>query len=774
MAGKDQIDLIKEFKEEQRDNDYIVLTTYCFDPFFFDTYLLNNIRYNNPNAEIIVLIDAEQYGKSYENFTDLSGKNYHLIPIYVNDGVFHPKMFLFLSKLNEKLALYIGSGNLTLPGLTKNAELISKTIYDLDKQYSNIKQLLEFLDGLKNNFIFEKKVVETLENVIEYLLLFSGDEIVNSRFKMLNNLNNGIIPQLIEELETDDFEELVMLAPFLSSRPAVIEELNRALTFKKVTLILPKDNHNLDNVDSYIKFASDNSIELEIKEGEFKEDSARKFHSKILYLKGLKDYLLIGSPNLTISALLETADKGNIEFSILYKDIDADEILSNISANLIKDLDNISCSIKPTFQKYSLLRIYSADYNSDTGYLSIETEKINDDVALNIKVEGGNDINESFKLNDGKIKIKISEGVPKEFEIECCGKRSKRRIFYDRGYFFRNLPRFNNISVNEINSKISSDYTISSQELLTVLMGLAKGFVVKEKVGDDGNEGKHVARESRIREEMPSHVRDLLSYSVKSLTENFNFQSIKKSLDENLDEYHQSKSTSNEYKIYERLNRKITPKKVMNDIKKVNELINYISDNCSDNNEQLIIQSCFIQLFLRFSRENVTLEVLEYLGDVLEDNIKKIKKEQFFEEPSVAFFKDLLAINYLYKYKESYDFANEIFDYNIILKKENYFEIKKYIKGLIEVQFDEREFKDIEFGEYFSELVVYIFNRDNIGDGLKYILTNLKDENEEFSIVLYNLAQKLAHGSDGYPPRFSVGDEFTQFIDELNFNEKMT
>ena len=773
MAKKDHIDLIKEFKEEQRDNDYIVLTTYCFDPFFFDTYLLNKIKYNNPNAEIIVLIDAEQYEKSYENFTDLSGKNYHLIPIYVNKGVFHPKMFLFLSKLNKKLTSYIGSGNLTIPGLTKNAELISKTVYNLDKQYSDINQLLEFLYGLKNNFIFEKKVVETLENVIDYLSLFSEGEVVNSRFKILNNLNKGIIPQLIEELKDDDFEELVLLAPFLSSRPAIIAELHKELTFKKVTLILPKDNHNLGNIDSYIKFTSDNSIEFEIKEGKFKADSSRKFHSKILYLKGLKDYLLIGSPNLTISALLETADKGNIEFSILYKDIDADEILSNVTANLIKNLDSISCSIKPSFQKHSLLKIYSADYNRDTGYLSIETEKIKDNAVLNIKIDGGKDINESFKLNDGKIKIKIVEGIPKEFEIECCDKRSKRRIFNDRGYFFRNLPRFNNISVNEINSKISSDYSISSQELLTVLIGLANGFVVKEKIENNSHERSTVSRESRIRREMPSHVRDLLSYSVRSLTENFNFQFIKKSLDENLYEYHQSKDISNEYNIYERLNRKITPKKIINDIKKVNELITYISDNHSDNNEQLIIQSCFIQLFLRFSRENVTLEVLEYLRDVLEDNIKIIKKDQFSEDSSVSFFKDLLSINYLYKYKESYHFASEIFNYNYILKKENYFEIKKYIKGLIETQFDEREFSDIEFNEYYSELVIYIFDRDSISDSLKYILTNLKNGNEEFNMVLYNLAQKLAHGSNGYPPRFSVGDEFTQFIDELNLKEKM-
>ena len=97
MAKKDRINLINEFKEEQTNNDFIILTTYCFDPIFFDTYLLNKLQYNNPNSEIVILIDAEQYEKSYDNFTDLTGKNYHLIPIYMNK-VFHPKIFLFASK----------------------------------------------------------------------------------------------------------------------------------------------------------------------------------------------------------------------------------------------------------------------------------------------------------------------------------------------------------------------------------------------------------------------------------------------------------------------------------------------------------------------------------------------------------------------------------------------------------------------------------------------------------------------------------------------------
>lgn len=773
MARKDQIDLIKEFRQEQRDNDYILLTTYCFDPFLFDTYLLNNLRWNNPNSEIIVLIDAEQYEKSYENFTDISGKDYHLIPIYVNKGVFHPKMFLFLSTLNEKLTSYIGSSNLTLPGLTKNAELISKTEYDLKEEYSDINQLLEFLNGLKSDFIFERKVLETLENIIQHLSLFEGSEIVNSEFKILTNFNNGIIPQLIQELEINDFEEIIMLAPFLSSKPKILEKLKNSLFFDKATLILPKGNHNLDNVDSYMEFALNNSLDLKIKEGEFLEDSARRFHSKILYLKGSIDYLLIGSPNLTISALLETANKGNLECSILYKDINPDEILKNVNSTLITNIENISCPIKSTFTKYSLLKVFSADYNNDNGYLVIETEKINDVAILTIKIDGSNDINKEFNLDDGKIEIKLTEGIPKEFEIKCGNKCSKRRIFHDRGYFFRNFSRSDHVPIKEVISKFS-DFTINTQELLAVLVGMVK---ISDRADSTENAEKNNPSKLKHRErrEIPSTVRNLLSYTVKSLTDSLNFQIIKKSIES---DDNPNKTLSKEYKVYERLNRKITPKKLINDIKKINELIIYISEKCTDTNEQLIIQSCFIQLFLRLSKNSVTLDVLNDFRSILEDNMRNIKNNHFSEDSSVMFFQFLLTINYLYNDKESYNFASDVFKYYDILTNENYYKIKNYIKGFksqfLKGEFDDKErlFNDKKFSEYFVELAVYIFDSKSIEDGLRYILNNLEYENGEFGLILNNLAHNLIYGSDGYPPLFGVSDEFKQWIEALDCNDK--
>lgn len=64
----------------------------------------------------------------------------------------------------------------------------------------------------------------------------------------------------------------------------------------------------------------------------------------------------------------------------------------------------------------------------------------------------------------------------------------------------------------------------------------------------------------------------------------------------------------------------------------------------------------------------------------------------------------------------------------------------------------------------YVDLCVYIFDRNNIEEGLKYILNNIDKENEELNEVLYRLIQNLIKGSDGYHPRFGVSEEFTKHL----------
>jgi hypothetical protein len=94
MAKTGKINLITEFSEVQEENDIIILTTFKFGPPFFDIFLMNKILENNPSAEIFILMDGNEYTQSYDSFTNHTGRTYHLIPVFCNKGVFHPKLSL--------------------------------------------------------------------------------------------------------------------------------------------------------------------------------------------------------------------------------------------------------------------------------------------------------------------------------------------------------------------------------------------------------------------------------------------------------------------------------------------------------------------------------------------------------------------------------------------------------------------------------------------------------------------------------------------------------
>ena len=134
MAREGTINLITEFAKRQRHNDIIVLTTFCFDPYFFDKFLFHKIRSNNPFSEIIVLVDGQQYAQSMERSTNDTGRNYHLIPIYLPHGVFHPRSSSSAQRKNTA-TVYIGSANLTMAGFTRNAEMVTKMEYPRKRRF---------------------------------------------------------------------------------------------------------------------------------------------------------------------------------------------------------------------------------------------------------------------------------------------------------------------------------------------------------------------------------------------------------------------------------------------------------------------------------------------------------------------------------------------------------------------------------------------------------------------------------------------------------------
>ena len=102
-----------------------LLTTYSFDPIYFEAAHLSTLR-KLGITNVVVLMDASMYDQllsdsnyqchsvSQYNYTLVRKENFH-------SGVFHPKVALLFGE--EEGALIVGSGNLTYSGLVNNDEV---------------------------------------------------------------------------------------------------------------------------------------------------------------------------------------------------------------------------------------------------------------------------------------------------------------------------------------------------------------------------------------------------------------------------------------------------------------------------------------------------------------------------------------------------------------------------------------------------------------------------------------------------------------------------
>ena len=390
MVETNSINLLEKIKT-QKDNELIIFTTFVFDPLFFDSYLLKTIMDKNPKAMILILIDSKTYYQNIKEFTEETGNSYALIPITGN--LFHSKIFLFLSKKQNQV--FLGSHNLTHAGLTHNLELSFESNSDnvIHDCIRYIHTLLETNSPPENPYL---KKINT----------FYDKDIKNS--VLIDNLEKPILEQTINKIVENkkSISEVVIFAPYYSHVDRILDKINTKLNPNLIKLCIQKDNHNLDikNLDRFdnLKYFEINPL-----------NQTRRMHSKFIVFKTKEmDYVLIGSPNCTRPALLETKDNGNFESALLISKNFNEFITNNLEIKSL-DIEEIKISQRETSDKESIqiknIMINFA-YVNENNQLVIEYDsKIEKEIKVEILGPELN-INESFIkiLNIGKHSLVIN------------------------------------------------------------------------------------------------------------------------------------------------------------------------------------------------------------------------------------------------------------------------------------------------------------------------------------------------------------------------------
>lgn len=298
MVKENYLNLLREFNK-LKGFKLAIFATYSFDNIFFENVLMRELKRNNPEIMIIVLVDSQHYPKS-SDFTESTGVEYLLLPF--PNTIFHPKVFLFLS---EKRGLaYIGSHNLTLSGITHNLELTFRT-----EDRLLIHEIINFF------ILLFYQILEPDDPLIKTLMNFKSMWKTRLRkhqkIHLIHNIDGSILKKVINHLRSDihHFSNVLVFAPFYSNARELLKQIHTDLKVKKIDVCIQRNNHNLD-----VNNVCDLSF-ISLKEIIPKEK--RRIHSKFILFFGKKNFALIGSPNFTEPALNQEARRGNCELALL-------------------------------------------------------------------------------------------------------------------------------------------------------------------------------------------------------------------------------------------------------------------------------------------------------------------------------------------------------------------------------------------------------------------------------------------------------------------------
>lgn len=325
-----------------------LLTTYSFDPIFFESVYLSTLR-KLGITNIVVLMDASMYDQMLADanypYHRVTQNNYTLVRQENSySGVFHPKMVLLFGE--EEGALVIGSGNLTYSGLSNNEEIWnafhvvgSESIhyplfYQAWKYLRNATSIVSPLVQRQIDWMPEQCPWLHKESYDEIISLQSGEE---CQF-LYNSDNSTILNSLYVAVGEKEIDEITVISPFYDTEGHALKELQRHFSPKRMKCVLDLERqsapYSLLQDGTFIAF--------------YKSTSSNPLHAKIIELQSKDEtWILCGSANVGNMALGTTSFAFNDETCIL--------LHSKIKRHYIKEL-NISFTSLTSEEKKKMVR----------------------------------------------------------------------------------------------------------------------------------------------------------------------------------------------------------------------------------------------------------------------------------------------------------------------------------------------------------------------------------------------------------------------------------
>lgn len=382
-----------------------LILTYEIDLIFWEQTILSKFVELGSTNNLILVDNLKFLEASQRESANISKTNRYLWKQIEIGTLFHPKAFLLTG--DQRSRLFIGSGNLTYNGLSRNRELYYEFFSDNPSHqnvFSNfcsyILKLIELSHANDDLFNFRlQKLIQQIstENI-------SPTNTVQSECTFLHNLTLPILEQLPNNLT--DIIKIHAFSPFLDHDLKTIDWLKMNV-HDDIDLYIQKD---------YTNFKTLQPPQINIYE--YPSPTGRNIHAKcILFERSDSLDLLFGSPNLTSAALLKTYPQGNIETAVYMRNLD-----KNLLKNYLPEKQiplNIRNIIPMVFSDNYMSNInfivHSARFTQTQELIIYLTKKINLGDIISLRVnndwEEAIDCNQDYDRNNNFIKKRILNNI---------------------------------------------------------------------------------------------------------------------------------------------------------------------------------------------------------------------------------------------------------------------------------------------------------------------------------------------------------------------------
>jgi hypothetical protein len=297
------VDLIKDRKW-----DRALFTTYALSLSFFESNILRALR-EQGCRDVWVLCDADGYRSSLiERRSSRVGIEYHLVPIGMPQGVFHPKCAYLVGPSGDLLT--VGSGNLTYGGIGKNLEVFQFVTPDM--QPDVFSDFANFLDALATSPTV-KIGDRTWQKIFsDRARLISTVPPSTNPVRLVHSLDQPIIEQLTAQLpDSDEIAEIWVLSPFHDPSGKAALQLLQKFPRAMLHVCVPPGAKEFS-----FPFGKMEAGQVVDAVSMLDEDE-RQIHAKWITLRGKSAAVsLIGSVNATQAAFCSTK---NAEVGLVFR-----------------------------------------------------------------------------------------------------------------------------------------------------------------------------------------------------------------------------------------------------------------------------------------------------------------------------------------------------------------------------------------------------------------------------------------------------------------------